>query len=233
MMKKLLLFVAIACVGLASCKKKGCTDPQAVNYASDAEKDDETCNYIPTIAITGNSTLEVVLGTTYTDPGATATNKDGSSVNVTTDLSQVNTSAVGSFTVTYTATNEHGTASATRTVNVVIGQANWLGSPSVNNDCNVALFPISGSPTITAGATTSDIIIDPMFTLVGGAANATVNGSNITIPQQTINITVGDIIFSGSGTMNVNGTQFTVVYNYENTTPLIGGTGTCTVTYSL
>ncbi len=232
-MKKLLLFVAVASVGLASCKKKGCTDPQAVNYSSEAQKDDETCNYIPTIAITGSATMEVVLGTTYNDPGATATNKDGSAVTVTADLSQVNTASVGSFVVTYTATNEHGTATATRTVNVVIGQDNWLGTPSVTDDCNVALFPINGSPTITAGATTSDIIIDPMFTLAGGTATATVNGSNITIPQQTINITVGDIIFSGSGSMNVNGTQFTVVYNYENTTPIVGGTGTCTVTYSL
>ena len=232
-MKNLILLAAIASVGLMSCKKKGCTDPQAVNYNSEAQKDDETCNYIPAIAITGSANMDVTLGSTYSDPGATATNKDGSSVTVTSDLSQVNTGAVGSFVVTYTATNEHGTATATRTVNVVIGQDNWLGTPSVTDDCNVALFPVSGSPTITAGATTSDLIFDPMFTLVGGTMNATVDGSDITVPQQTINVTTGDIIFSGSGTMNVNGTQFTIVYNYENTTPVVGGTGTCTVTYSL
>lgn len=232
-MKNLILLAAIASVGLISCKKKGCTDPQAVNYNSEAQKDDETCNYIPTIAITGSANMDVTLGSTYSDPGATATNKDGSSATVTSDLSQVNTGAVGSFVVTYTATNEHGTATTTRTVNVVISQDNWLGTPSVTDDCNVALFPVSGSPTITAGATTSDLIFDPMFTLVGGTMNATVDGSDITVPQQTINVTTGDIIFSGSGTMNVNGTQFTIVYNYENTTPVIGGTGTCTVTYSL
>ncbi|MDG1333405.1 MAG: DUF5011 domain-containing protein [Crocinitomicaceae bacterium] len=232
-MKNLILLAAIATIGLASCKKKGCTDPQAVNYSAEAQKDDESCNYIPTIAITGAATMDVTLGTTYNDPGATATNVDGTSVTVTADLSQVNTAAVGSFTVTYTATNEHGTATATRTVNVVISQDNWLGSPSVTDDCNVALFPLSGSPVITAGATTSDLIIDPMFNLVGGTASATVDGSDITVPLQTINITVGDVIFSGSGTMNVNGTQFTIVYNYENTTPVVGGTGTCTVTYSL
>ena len=232
-MKNLLLLVAVATIGLTSCKKKGCTDPQAANYNSEAQKDDETCTYTPTIAITGATSMDVTLGTTYTDAGATATNNDGSSVTVTTDLSQVNTAAVGSFTVTYTATNEHGTATATRTVNVVISQDNWLGSPTLTDDCNAALFPVNGSPTITAGVSTSDIIIDPMFNLAGGTANATVNGTDITIPQQTINITVGDIIFSGAGSMNVNGTQFTVVYNYENTTPLVGGTGTCTVTYTL
>ncbi|MCJ8290962.1 MAG: DUF5011 domain-containing protein [Crocinitomicaceae bacterium] len=232
-MKNLLLLAAVATIGLVSCKKKGCTDPQAVNYSSEAQKDDETCTYIPTIAITGAASMDVTLGTTYTDAGATATNNDASSVTVTTDLSQVNTAAIGSFIVTYTATNEHGTATATRTVNVVISQDNWLGSPTVTDDCNAALFPVNGSPTITAGASTSDIIIDPMFTVVGGTVNATVDGSTITIPQQTINITVGDIILSGSGTMNVNGTQFTVNYTYDNTTPLIGGTGSCTVTYSL
>jgi hypothetical protein len=232
-MKNLLLLAVIATVGLVSCKKKGCTDPQATNYSSEAQKDDETCTFIPTIAVTGATTMDVILGTTYTDAGATATNKDGTSVTVTTDLSQVNTAAVGSFTVTYTATNTHGTASATRTVNVVIGQDNWLGSPTTTDNCNAALFPVSGSPTITAGATTSDLIIDPMFTVAGGIVNATVDGSDITIPQQTINIIVGDIILSGTGTMNVNGTQFTVDYTYDNTTPIVGGTGNCTVTYSL
>lgn len=232
-MKNLILLTALFSIGLVSCKKKGCTDPQAVNYSSEAQKDDETCNFVPTIALTGAQTMTVTLGTTYTDPGATATNKDGSAVTVTTDLSQVNTSTIGSFTVTYTATNIHGTATKTRTVNVVIGQDNWLGSPTVTNNCNVALFPVNGSPTITAGATSSDVIINPMFTVAGGTVNATVNGSSITIPQQTVNITVGDVILSGSGTMNVNGTQFTVNYTYDNTTPVIGGTGSCSVTYTL
>ncbi|MDG1657160.1 MAG: DUF5011 domain-containing protein, partial [Crocinitomicaceae bacterium] len=189
--------------------------------------------YIPTIIVTGSSTMTINIGDTYTDGGATATNKDGSAVNVASDISQVNTSTVGTFIITYTATNEHGTATATRTVNVVIGQSNWLGSPSVSDDCNIALFPVSGSPTITAGATTSDINIDPMFTVAGGTVTATIDGSTITVPQQTIDITVGDIILSGTGTMNVNGTQFTIDYTYDNTTPIIGGSGSCTVMYSL
>lgn len=232
-MKKLIFLAALASIALVSCKKKGCTDPQAVNYSSEAEKDDETCNFKPTIAITGATTINVTLGTTYNDAGATAMNKDGTAVNVTTDLSQVNTATTGSFIVAYTATNTHGTSTATRTVNVVIGQDNWLGSPTVTNNCNVALFPVNGSPNITAGAGPNDIVINPMFTVAGGTVSATVNGSTITIPQQTVNITVGDVILSGSGTMNVNGTQFTVNYTYDNTTPIIGGSGSCTVTYSL
>ena len=232
-MKNLLLLLAVATIGLTSCNKKGCTDPQAVNYDSDAMKDDETCNYKPVISITGSQSMMVTLGTIYVDPGATASNSDGTAVTVTPDLSEVNTSVVGAFTVTYTASNIHGTSTKTRTVEVIVGQDNWLGSPTVSNDCNIALFPLTGSPTITAGSSTSDIVIDNMFTIFGGTVNAVISGQTITIPQQTVGITLGDIILSGDGAMNINGTQFTVNYTYENTTPLVGGSGSCTATYSL
>ncbi len=232
-MKNLILLSALFSIGLISCKKKGCTDPTAVNYSSEAQKDDETCNYKPTITLTGAATMNVTLGTTYTDPGATAINKDGTVVTVTTDLSQVNTASVGSFTVTYTATNTHGTSTKTRTVNVVISQQNWLGSPTQTNTCNATQFPLSGSPAVAAGASNTSITISNMFTLVGGSINGTVDGVTLTIPQQTVGITLGDIILSGIGTMNSNGTVFTVTYTYSNTTPVVGGSGTCTVTYTL
>ncbi len=232
-MKHFILLTALLSVGLISCKKKGCIDPTAVNYSADAKKDDGTCNYVPTILITGPATLTVSVGDTYTDQGATATNKDGSVVTVATDLSQVNTDAVGTFTVTYTATNEFGTATATRTVNVVISQDNWLGSPTVTTTCSATLFPLSTSPTVDAGSSTTSLVIGNMFNLVGGSVNATISGQTITIPQQTVGITIGDIILSGTGTMNATGTSFTVNYTFENTTPVVGGTGNCTATYAL
>jgi hypothetical protein len=70
-----------------------------------------------------------------------------------------------------------------------------------------------------------------MFNLVGGTATGTVNGAAISIPNQTINITLGDINFSGIGTMNASATQFQITYTYDNTTPLIGGNGTCVAIY--
>ena len=66
----------------ASCKKKGCMDPDAVNYNAEAKKDDGTCKYTPTITVNGNNPENINVGDTYTDAGATATNKDGSSVTV-------------------------------------------------------------------------------------------------------------------------------------------------------
>jgi hypothetical protein len=232
-MKKIVLFLAIGSFGvttLSSCKKKGCMDASATNYNSKAKKDDGSCLYKPTIQIIGAADTTISVGTTYTDPGATATNKDGSSVTVTTD-NQVVTTTTGVNYVNYSATNANGTTTAKRTVNVVIGQDNWTVAWDVTSSCGATSFPLAGAPTITAGATINDLVIDGMFTLVGGTANATVNGTQITIPEQTINITAGNIIFSGIGTMNAEGTIINITYTYENTTPIIGGSGTCVATY--
>ena len=70
---------ALLLVTSTSCKKKGCMDQDAVNYNSEAKKDDGTCKYIPTITVNGNNPENINVGDTYTDAGATATNKDGSS----------------------------------------------------------------------------------------------------------------------------------------------------------
>ena len=173
------------------------------------------------------------MGDSYADAGATATNADGSSATVTADISQINTSTIGSFIVTYTAANENGTTTAGRTVNVVINQDSWLGTATVTDDCNLALFPLANAPVVSAGGSSTELVISNMFDLVGGSVNATINGQSITIPQQTVNITVGDIILSGTGTMNAAGTEFTVDYTFDNTTPVLGGTGNCTATYAL
>ena len=233
-MKKIIglfLFGAIVMTTFTGCKKKGCTDSTATNFNSAAKKDDATCLYAPIITLNGNATVSLNVGATYTDAGATAVNKDGSAVTVTS-TSTVNTANKGTYTVTYTATNANGTTTAQRTVNVVIGQGNWLVSWALTSNCGATAFPLSTTPAITAGSNATSLIIDNMFTLFGGTANATINGSNITIPQQTFGITIGDIIFSGTGTMNSQGNQITINYTYDNTTILIGGEGTCTAIYT-
>ena len=118
--------------------------------------------------------------------------------------------------------------------NVVIGNDNWT-DPSLtwvtSSTCSGTQFPLSASPAITAGGGANQVVIDNMFNLVGGTANGAVNGASITIPEQTINITLGNVIFSGNGTMNSTGTQFQITYTYDNDTPIIGGTGTCIAIY--
>lgn len=235
-MKKILFLSVLCTLGLSisSCKKKGCTDASAVNYNSIAKKDDGSCLYKPFLTLNGAAIVTLNVGATYTDAGATATNKDGSAVTVTVNQAQVNTAQTGSYTVTYTATNANGTTSASRTVNVVIGTANWTDPTATwvsSSTCSGTQFPLSADPIIAAGGSANQVTIDNMFNLVGGMATGVVNGAAISMAQQTVNITIGDVNFSGIGSMNSTGTQFQITYTYENTAPIIGGSGTCVAIY--
>lgn len=248
-MKKGFLFIAIiASVGFTSCKKKGCTDATAVNYSESAKKDDGSCAYKPIITLNGSSSVTINVGDTYNDAGATAKNKDGSSVPVTSDVSAVDATAAGVYTVTYSATNTNGTTTATRTVNVVIGQDNWVGNWVLTHDCATS-FPLNSTPTVVVGGSNDAIAIEGMFSISipsiplilpdgltiaeDGTANATVSGSQITISSQVYDVLgVGSITYSGTGSMNSTGTQFTVNYTYTNSLPGIGGSGNCVATYT-
>ena len=74
----------------------------------------------PVITLTGETPMEVTLGESFTDPGATATDDRDVTVTVTT-TGTVNTAAIGSYTITYSAQDVAGNVATpvTRTVNVV------------------------------------------------------------------------------------------------------------------
>lgn len=72
----------------------------------------------PVITLTGDATVYLEVGNTYTDGGATVTGDDGNGVS--SDTSRVDTETAGTYTVTYTSTDDAGnTTTATRTVIVV------------------------------------------------------------------------------------------------------------------
>lgn len=234
----LLLLVPAVFVGsLSSCKKKGCMDPDATNYNEEAKKDDESCTYVPIISLNGPAQMTLELGDTYEEQGATATNKDGSTVNVVIEDSsdEVNTTQTGTYTITYSATNDYGKSTVTRTVTVVVGSGAWLGTWSVDSDCSGTRFPLNDSPEISLSVVNgSELLIESKFdylSVIFGTATATIDNEVITVPQQTYSNNGVTIQFSGTGAMNATGTSFTIDYEYNNTTPLIGGSGTCTATY--
>jgi uncharacterized repeat protein (TIGR01451 family) len=73
------------------------------------------------ISLNGANPLSLECGTDFADPGATAVNASGQSIPVTVTLPQgfnPNATAVGSYTLTYTATDGSNSTSTTRTVNV-------------------------------------------------------------------------------------------------------------------
>lgn len=75
----------------------------------------------PVITLTGSATMSLVQGSTFTDPGATATdNVDGNITSRIVKTGSVNTAAVGTYTLRYDVRDNAGNAATTvsRTVNV-------------------------------------------------------------------------------------------------------------------
>ncbi|MFH1471102.1 MAG: immunoglobulin-like domain-containing protein, partial [Candidatus Micrarchaeota archaeon] len=90
-----------------------------------AERVTRTVNVVdttkPVIILNGNSTVTVLINTNYTDAGATASdNYDGDLTAKIVSDDQVDTSKVGTYTVTYDVTDAagNGAEQAMRTVNV-------------------------------------------------------------------------------------------------------------------
>jgi autotransporter-associated beta strand protein len=108
----------------------------------------------PVVTMIGSNVMNVVLGTSFVDPGATAADAcEGSLAVVTNGTVDVNTA--GTYLITYTATDSMSlSSSASRTVNVNLGSsawtnlvsgvwsapANWLNAIVANGNTTVADF---------------------------------------------------------------------------------------------
>ncbi|MFT7612214.1 MAG: hypothetical protein ACI9J3_001168 [Parvicellaceae bacterium] len=185
----------------------------------------------PTVTVTGANPMSIEIGGTYTELGATAANPDGSVATVTTSGSVSSTTTTGTHSISYSAENEYGTGTATRTVNIVVGQGTYVSAFNLTSDCGAIEFPMNAAQEGVALSTPDSLMFDNFFNAVGGTAVATISSSAISFPNQTIVTAVGDIIFDGAGTMNATGTEMTVTFNYDSTDLLFGGAvGTCTAT---
>jgi len=109
----------------------------------------------PVITLNGGDPMTVEAGTAFVDPGATAVDAFAGSVPVTTSGS-VNTSALGTYTLTYSASDPSGnTATATRTVRVVDTRPPAIVvsvSPAVLWPPNHALVPIVATVSVSDAA---------------------------------------------------------------------------------
>jgi hypothetical protein len=166
----------------------------------------------PVITLNGPSTVTVQCGSGYSESGATATDTcDGSlAVSITGSVS----TAKGSYTVTYRATDSSGhTATTTRTVNVVDTIAPTItlnGASSVTVQC--------GSGYSEPGATASDACDGSVAVSITGSVltsngtytityRATDGSGNTTTRTRTVNVvdtTAPVITLNGSNPMTVD-----------------------------
>ena len=159
----------------------------------------------PTITLLGISPMNLSVGDTYTDPGATASdNVDGDITgNIVVAGDTVNTAAVGTYVVTYTVSDAAGNPATqvTRTVNVVDNIAPVITLLGVS-PLNLSVGDIYTDPGATAsdnidGDITGNIVVagDTVNTATVGTYVVTYNVSDAAgnpAAQLTRTVNVGD-----------------------------------------
>ena len=166
----------------------------ATDAAGNTSTSTRTVNVVdttaPVLTVTGDNPVTAELGTTYTDAGATATDLDTVTVTSTSD---VDTSTIGSYTVTYTATDASGnSATAIRTVIVVDTSAPTITSPSsfsvVENQTSIGTIEVDDADSVTFTVTGSDnIVIDQ-----NGVLSFVTAPDYETLTEYVITVTVTD-----------------------------------------
>ena len=123
----------------------------------------------PIITILGDNPATVELGSTYTDAGATSDGGETVSSSGTVD-----TNTIGSYTITYSATDAAGnTSTATRTVNVVDTTAPVITGDSL---VNTEVSQTAGSYSMEPGITASDNSSTALTKSVSDTVNIAVLG---------------------------------------------------------
>ncbi len=111
-MKHLFLISLVGIIGFTSCKKEGCTDPLAINYSSEAQKDDGSCSYeTPSDPVQNGPTL---IGTSTTNQNETVElYADGTLsagyTNMYVKIKDANNQAITNATVTFSPVMDMGT----------------------------------------------------------------------------------------------------------------------------
>ena len=187
---------------------------------------------VPTITLNGAATVNLNVGDTFTDPGATATDpEDGDltgSIEVGGDT--VNTAAAGTYVITYNVADSDGNAAPEVTRTVIVSSARGGGGvPTItlNGDATVTLMvgDTYTDPGYTAnddedGDITADVVVDDsaVNTAVAGTYVVTYNvtdsdGNAATEVTRTVIVTIGGaptITLNGSATVSLTvGDSFT------------------------
>lgn len=176
----------------------------------------------PTITLSGNAAITVAHGSTYTDAGATASdNAEGDITSSIAVTGTVNTSAIGTYTLTYNVTDAAGNVAepVTRTVSVTDQT-----KPVIALVGNATMSIVKGASFTDPGVTASDNVDGDISSKV--VATGTVNTS--VIGSYTITYNVSDAAGNAAEaiTRTVTVTTNTGVGDNDNTSISIYSDGT-------
>ena len=166
----------------------------------------------PVITILGDNPATVELGDTYTDAGATS---DGGET--VTSSGTVDTNTVGTYTITYSATDAAGnTSTATRTVNVVDTTApvvTIIGAATQTVELGGTWLNPGATATDASGSVSIATKIDGVFDYNGGAVDTNTVGTYV-------------ITYEGTDASGNVGTATRTVNVVDTTAPVITSSDT-------
>ncbi len=186
----------------------------------------------PTILLNGDNPMEVTLNSKYIEPGATATdNVDGNiTSSISIDASTIpvdaagNTNKTGSYTVTYSVSDEAGNSTTKdRTVNVVNSIEQYAILYTVEKTCQE--YPGNNVPyyetTLKADEAVNNRIRFPDFSHLGFNVYGNIDSVTITIPIQEFEDPADSLKtykFAGiTGQSYIQGTTIRLKYNLNHT----------------
>jgi hypothetical protein len=178
-----------------------------------SDTDDVVINIVdttpPVITVNGANPMTVECHTSFSDPGATAS--DGCAGSVVVNASgSVDVDTPGPYTITYTASDGTHTVTATRTVNVVDTTAPVISCPS---NVVVTLPPnsMATSMAVNYPAVTATDSCSSSVTVTSSPAS----GSVFNVGTTTVNATATD----GAGNSSSCSFTVTVLYNFAGFFP--------------
>jgi hypothetical protein len=191
----------------------------------------------PTLTLTG-SDMEIDLGDTYTDQGATADDeRDGDLSSKVVSSGTVDNSKVGTYTITYNVTDEAGNAATAVSRTVKVRSNKLAGTYSVSDVVSGSANPANnGTYTYTVTVTQSSEYNKVLISNFGGfgtsrVVSATVDGSTITIPATTITPEGETASTSIAGTGSYTGSAFKITnISYTSSNNAYGAAGNATYT---
>ena len=215
----------------------------------------------PVISLTGANPQVIQCGSSYSELGASATDNCAVSANVSINAAAVNTSSVGSYTVTYNVSDDAGNAATqvTRTVNVVDstlpvisltganpqviecgGSYTELGATASDN-CGVSASVTINSTSVNASSTGSYTVTYNVSDDAGNAATQvtrTVNVVDSTIPVISLTGANPQIIECGGSYTELGATAsdncgVSASVSINSTSVNASSTGSYTVTYNV
>ena len=148
---------------------------------------------VPTIELNGDATININVGDTFTDPGATASDpEDGDlTASIVVGGDTVDTGTAGSYEITYNVSDSDGNAADTVIRTVIVSAATGGGTPTITLNGTATINLTVGDTFTDPGATASDPEDGDLTAsiVVGGATVDTATAGTYVI---TYNVTDSD-----------------------------------------